>query len=282
TIFLSLFLAYVSFFELQALCIFCFTLYVVNLILALALWALLGRGGPVEIFRKIPWGKALLYFGIVFAIGGVILHTNHKQMAKELSKAEVQEYLNQFMAQKVVAIDVSGKPFWGNADAKVVIAEFSDMECPYCKVAAFNLKPLLGDYRDKVKLVFMNYPLDKACNPSMQRDLHQQACNAAYAAHCAGVQGKFWEYHDAAFDRQPKFSDESLLAIGRKVKLDMKAFEACLGADTTKQAVAADVTLGNQIGVSGTPAVYINGRSLPNWINRQILQGAVERSLAEK
>jgi protein-disulfide isomerase len=214
-------------------------------------------------------------------IGGIILHTNHKQYAKELSKNEVQDYLNQFMAQGPVKIDVSGKPFWGNADAKVVIAEFSDMECPYCKVAAFNLKPLLGPYRDKVKLVFMNYPLDRACNPSMQRDLHVQACNAAYASQCAAEQGKFWEYHDAAFGKQPKFSDESLLAMAKKLKLDMKAFEACLGSEKTKQAVSADVAQGNQIGVNGTPAVYINGRSLPNWINRQILQGAVERSLAE-
>lgn len=282
SIFLSLFLAYVSFFELHALCIFCFTLYLVNLILGLSMWALLGRGGPVEIIRKIPWGKSLLYFGIVFAIGGIILHTNHKQMAKELSKSEVQEYLNQFMAQTPVNIDVSGKAYWGNADAKVIIAEFSDMECPYCKVAAFNLKPLLGDYRDKVKLVFMNYPLDKACNPAMQRDLHQQACSAAYAAQCAAEQGRFWEYHDAAFERQPKFSDEALLAIARKLKLDMKAFESCIGSEATKKAVASDVALGNQIGVNGTPAVYINGRSLPNWINRQIIQGAVERSLAER
>lgn len=282
SILLSLFLAYVSFFELHALCVFCLTLYGVNLLLALALWTLLGRGGPVEIFRKIPWGKALLYFAIVFAVGGIILHTNQKQMAKELSKSEVQEYLNQFMAQKPVNIDVSGKPFWGNGEAKVVIAEFSDMECPYCKVAAFNLKPLLGDYRDKVKLVFMNYPLDKSCNPAMQRDLHLQACSAANAAYCAGQQGKFWEYHDAAFDKQPKFSDDSLLAIAKKLKLDMKAFEACLGSDATKAAVAADVKQGNDVGVSGTPAVFINGRSLPNWINRQILQGAVERSLAGK
>ena len=282
SILLSLFLAYVSYFELHALCVFCLSLYLVNLILALALWTLLGRGGPVEIFRKIPWGKALLYFGIVYAIGGIILHTNHKQYAKELSKSEVQDYLNQFMAQTPKTIDVSGKPYWGNPDAKIVIAEFSDMECPYCKVAAFNLKPLLGEYRDKVKLVFMNYPLDKACNPAIQRDLHQQACSAAYATHCAGEQGKFWEYHDAAFDRQPKFSDDSLLAIARKLKLDMKAFESCLGSETTKKAVGADVALGNQIGVNGTPAVYINGRPLPNWINRQILQGAVERSLGGK
>lgn len=280
SVLLSLFLAYVSFFQLRSMCIFCTSLYVVNILLWFLLKALIGQGGPVKLFKRIPWGKSLAYFAIVFAIGGILLHTSHKQYAKELSPADAKAYLEQFFAQQPYNIDVSGRPFWGNPDAKIVIVEFSDMECPYCKVAAFNLKPILSDYKDKVKLVFMNYPLDKNCNPAITRDMHVNACNAAYASYCAGKQGKFWEYHDAAFERQPKFSRESLENIAKKLKLDTEAFQACLGSEEAKQFVVADIAQGDKAKVQGTPAVFINGRSFPNWISKKLVHQALDRILA--
>lgn len=282
SILLSLFLAYISFFQLHSLCIFCSSLYLVNILLWFVLKALIGQGGPVKLIKRIPWGKSLAYFAVVFAIGGIILHTSHKQYAKELSPNDAKEYLAQFFAQAPYAIDVSGRPFWGNPDAKIVIAEFSDMECPYCKVAAFNLKPILGDYKDKVKLVFMNYPLDRNCNPAITRDMHLNACNAAYAAHCAGVQGKFWEYHDAAFERQPKFSQESLENIAKKLKLDVPAFQACIASEDTKKFVSSDIEQGTKSNVQGTPSVFIDGRPFPNWISRQLMHQALEKILAEQ
>jgi len=279
---LSLFLAFVSFFQLHALCIFCSTLYAVNILLWFVLKALVGQGGPVKIFQHIPWGKSLAYFAAVFAIGGILLHTTTKQYARELSKSEAQEYIDQFFAQTPFNIDVSGRPVWGNPDSKVVIAEFSDMECPYCKVAAFNLKPMLTDYKDKIKLVFMNYPLDKSCNPAMQRELHEYSCQVAYAAHCAAEQGKFWEYHDAAFERQPRFSGDALLNIAKKLKLDIPAFQACTASEATKKFVASDLDQGTHAKVEGTPTVFINGRMFPNWISSQLMHQTLDKILAEQ
>ncbi|MFO1462176.1 MAG: thioredoxin domain-containing protein [bacterium] len=279
---LSLFLAYVSIFQLRSMCVFCTSLYAANIVLWFLLKALIGQGGPVKLFQRIAWGKSLAYFGIVFAIGGILLHTSHKQFAKELSESEAKEYLDAFFAQTPFAIDTTGRPYWGNPDAKIVIAEFSDMECPFCKVAAFNLKPILSDYKDKVKLVFMNYPLDKSCNPAMERELHQNACQVAYAAHCAAEQGKFWEYHDAAFERQPRFSPEALQKIAQKLKLDMAAFQACLSSEATKAFVSADLEQGSKAKVQGTPTVFINGRLFPNWISRQLVHRALDKMLAEQ
>ncbi|HCU25109.1 MAG TPA: hypothetical protein DF383_08830, partial [Deltaproteobacteria bacterium] len=271
-------LAYVSFFQLHSLCLFCVSLYVVNLLAFLLLGMMLGRG---EIMKFRISSSSFAFLFVVFVVGGIILHTTSRQYARDLSEAETRQYLEAFFKQTPVSIDVTGRPFWGNPDAKIVIAEFSDLECPYCKVAAFRLKPYLQEYKDKVKLVFLNYPLDQACNPVMTRPGHQQACQAAVALHCAAMQDKFWEYHDEAFDRQPRFSEENLMKIAKQLGLNLPTFTNCYNSGAARAYIASDVAQGNRIGVQSTPSIYINGRLFPNWISKRLLHQALEKIASE-
>ncbi len=280
----SLFLAYESLFILRSVCVFCSSLYFLNFFLLFFLisTAKLTWGTTMGRLKELNWKRSLGFFAIIFFSGGILLHLTHRLLAKELTEDMIQKYTAAFFQQTAEKIDTDGRPYWGNPDAKVVIAEFSDYECPYCKLAAFNLKPMLQSYKDKVKLVFLNYPLDKSCNPNMPQELHLRACAVAYANHCAALQGKFWEYHDEAFDRQPRYQESSLLSIAKKLKLDLGQFQACMQSETTKNYVLQDIDRAKQLKVEGTPAVFVNGRLLPEWRVKKLLLKIVEDSIGGK
>jgi protein-disulfide isomerase len=132
-------------------------------------------------------------------------------------------------------------------------------------MAAFELEKLLEEH-PTVRLVFKNFPLDRSCNRSMQRDLHEFACEAAFAARCAGEQG------DAAFSRAYKqlFSYSALSAstisdLPTQVGLNPNKFGDCMESKRTEQRVAKDVDEAIRLGIQGTPTIFINGKRLPKW-----------------
>lgn len=119
----------------------------------------------------------------------------------------------------------------GAAAAPVVIVEFSDFQCPYCRSVAPTLKALIAKYAGRVSLAYRDYPL---------REIHPQAQQAAEAARCAGEQGKFWEYHDLLYADGAKLDAGSLAGYGRSLGLDAQRFATCLASGKFKQAVEED------------------------------------------
>jgi protein-disulfide isomerase len=138
----------------------------------------------------------------------------------------------------------------GDAAAPVIIVEFSDFQCPYCRSVTPTLKALLAKYAGGVSLAYRDYPL---------REIHPQAQQAAEAARCAGEQGKFWEYHDLLYADGAKLDAGSLSGYARSLGMDVPRFVSCLASGKFKQAVEEDVQVGNKAGVAGTPAFFING-----------------------
>jgi protein-disulfide isomerase len=152
-----------------------------------------------------------------------------------------------------VEVSTGGAPVRGAADAPVTVVEFSDFECPFCKQTRPTLKQLLERYPGKVRLAYRDFPLDS---------IHPQARRAAEAARCAHDQGKFWEYHDVLFTQSPQLALEDLRHYAGQVGLDVTKFDSCLAAGVHKAAVQRDLDEGNRLGVTGTPAFFINGRAL--------------------
>lgn len=221
-----------------------------------------------------------LYAVVIIAIGLFILYGNQSKYAADFEDFDHQAFLDFHYIQKPIPpLETSGRPFWGKAGAPVTIVEFSDFECPFCKKAALNLKPRLKEYQNQVQLVFFNYPLDKNCNPYMQRDLHEHACDAAKAVVCAEKQGKFWPYHDLLFVHQPHYSAEELREYAKKVGLNLTNFESCIQSEETRSKVLADIEAGKTAGVQGTPAVFINGRQLKEWLNPVMLNLVIAEEL---
>jgi protein-disulfide isomerase len=148
-------------------------------------------------------------------------------------------------------VSVDRAPFKGPATAPVTIVEFTDFHCPFCKQVLPTLTQIESQYGDKVRLVFRDYPID---------NLHPAARRAHEAARCAHDQGKFWTYHDALFANAPKASPEQLQTYAQEVGLEVSAFEQCFNSGTYQAAVQRDMEEGTRVGVTGTPAFFINGR----------------------
>jgi protein-disulfide isomerase len=150
-----------------------------------------------------------------------------------------------------VDVSVAGAPVRGAPNAPVTVVEFSDFECPFCKQASGTVAKLMEKYSGRIKLVYRDLPLEA---------IHPLARQAAEAAQCARDGGKFWEYHDVLFAQSPKLSPDDLKRYAREVGLDAKKFDACLGGGAKAAAVQKDIDEGNALGITGTPAFFINGR----------------------
>lgn len=170
-----------------------------------------------------------------------------REIFDELKKAAGFEVVLAGPARVRKVVDASG-PVRGDATAPVTIVEFADFECPYCSRAAQTVEKVLAAYPDKVKLVFKHFPLT----------FHPKAPKAAEAAACAGEQGRFWEFHDALFTDQ-QLEVDAMKAQAVRLGLDGSKFDACLDSGRMAAAVKKDQGVGTQLGVSGTPAFFING-----------------------
>jgi protein-disulfide isomerase len=168
------------------------------------------------------------------------------------SKAKITTYLK---APPVFRADLAltGAPIRGAENAPVTIVKFEDFQCPFCKTAQPTFKDLLKKYDGKVRVVHKDLPLEA---------IHPLARQAAEAARCAGEQGKFWEYHDKLYAVSPKLSSDELKSSAREIGLDTAAFDQCFASGKYRGVVQKDLNDGAQLGLTGTPAFFINGREI--------------------
>jgi len=179
------------------------------------------------------------------------------QRQRERRAAWVRE-LRQKGAVKVlleplrVEVALAGHPVRGGKDAPVTIVEFSDFQCPYCSRARPTVNRVRQQYGEQVRIVFRHFPLA----------FHAEAQKAGEAADCAGEQGRFWEMHDRLFEQQQKLQVADLKQHAADLGLDAAAFGQCLDSGRRGEGVRRDLEAGQELGVSGTPAFFINGRPL--------------------
>jgi protein-disulfide isomerase len=140
----------------------------------------------------------------------------------------------------------------GPANAPIELIEFSDFQCPYCQRANPTVAQVLSTYGDRIRFVYRHFPLGN----------HPNAKPAAEASQCAAEQGKFWEYHDALFANPSKLADGDLKQRAAELALDTAKFNACVDTHKYKTQVEADMKAGEEAGVNGTPAFFINGRMI--------------------
>ena len=166
----------------------------------------------------------------------------------------------------------AGSPAKGPVGAPVTIVEFSDFECPFCGRIVPTLKQVEEAYGDQVRVVFRQFPLN----------IHPHAQKAAEASLCANDQGKFWEMHDAMFEKQRELGVDQLKAHAAGLGLDADSFGACLDSGKHAQKVASDMSDGAKAGVNGTPALFVNGRFLNGAVPFEAIAKLVDDELARK
>ncbi len=156
-------------------------------------------------------------------------------------------------------ISLENVPVKGSEDAEVVIVEYSDFQCPFCKRASAMIPSLLKEYEGKVKIYFKQFPLP----------MHDWAKDASIASLCAYKQGndKFWAFHDSLFFRQGRISSynarETFAQIAENIGLDLEKFKKCLETKKTKDVVEAQFNEGQQLGINSTPTFVVDGMIVP-------------------
>ena len=169
-----------------------------------------------------------------------------------------------------VAVGVDDDPAKGPAKAPVTIVEFSDFQCPYCSRAEAVVKQILENYKDKVRLVYRDFPLP----------MHPNASKASEAAQCANEQGKYWEYHDALYADQSKLALTDLQATAERLGLKTEAFKTCLDSGKYAAEVSKDLADGQKAGVSSTPSFFINGVPVTGARDYAAFAEIIDRELA--
>jgi len=183
-----------------------------------------------------------------------------ERMKEEKTRQAIGVYIQNLKTQANVKVTLPEPranvaavgPSKGPDNAPITIITFSDFECPYCSRAAKTAEQVMNAYAGKVRLVFRDYPLP----------FHDKAQKAAEAGKCANEQGKFWQMHDWMFEHQDKLGVEQLKEGAKGLGIDAAKFDACLDSDKYAQAVKDDLKAGQDAGVNGTPAFFVNGKLL--------------------
>jgi protein-disulfide isomerase len=168
-------------------------------------------------------------------------------------------------AEVMKKIDVTGRPVRGNANAKVVVVNYDDLQCPYCSVVHQTLFPqLLKEYGDRVAFIYKDFPLS---------EIHPWAMHAAVDANCLAAQNgdAYWDFADSThanrqevnaekgLDNQFAVLDRNALAEGSKFHLDATKLQSCV-KEQKNDAVNASVKEGEALKVDGTPTIFVNGQ----------------------
>lgn len=186
------------------------------------------------------------------------------------SKAKVVTYLKPPSVFRV-ELSVAGEPFRGSEKARVTVVKFEDFLCPFCKQAQPTFNELLSRYNGEVRLVHKDLPLES---------LHPQARQAAEAARCAYEQGKFWEYHDKLYANSPKATADDLKSYAKDVGLNVDSFDRCFASGKYKAVVQQDLNEGAQLGLTGTPTFFINGREISGNQPLEAFEAIIDEELA--
>jgi protein-disulfide isomerase len=182
-----------------------------------------------------------------------------------------EERLKPLSEEKAQKIAQGPAPSFGPDAAKVTVVEFSDFQCPFCSKAAEAAHKVKEKYGDKVRFVFRQFPL------SFHKDAHV-AAEASLAAH---KEGKFWEFHDKLFANQQKLDRASLEGYAKEVGLNLASFKKALDSKEFAATVDAELKLGEEVAVQGTPTMFVNGARIQDPTNFEVLSKTIDEALAK-
>ncbi len=161
-----------------------------------------------------------------------------------------ERYIARYGASGDQAIDIEGAPTLGSETAPVTIVVFSDFQCPFCARAAETLQVLVEESEGDYRMVFLNFPIAS----------HRMAGPAAVAALAAHRQGLFWQLHDSMFEHRTRLTNDLILRLAQEAGLDIDRFREDVLDPALETQIHSERNRGEELGVRGTPAIFINGR----------------------
>ncbi len=221
------------------------------------------QNSETKISISVP--TAIIIAGVLIA--GAVFYSNNSSF----------KTANPLGGQPAAKVDVSADDdvFLGPENAKVIIIEFSDYQCPFCRSfwrdTLSQIKEQYINSGKSVKFVYRDFPLS----------FHPMAQKYAESAECAGEQNKYWEMHDKIFQEQEKLGTGTISAFAvadvkrwaGEIGLNVSEFNQCLDSGKYTSEVKKDFDDGSKAGVTGTPTFFINGKVL---VGAQPIQSFIE------
>ena len=265
----------ISFLLLETYCLFCIFAYILSFISlgAIITWKI---DHPLQktsylITEVFNLKKHFQLFLPIFLIIPITLITDHiikTNMAGQYLKQLDALFENwergphvEFQTNEALIYSPSQEP-------KMTILEFADFQCPACKNASGTFHNFIKS-RNDVKLIFMFFPLDSACNEHAMRSSNGRPCWLAAATYCANRQDKGWPMHDKLFEMFYEVKRSDLAQIATDIGLDQQPFTECLDNSDTIEFIKSQARQGGEAKITGTPGVFINGKylpAMPSWV----------------
>jgi protein-disulfide isomerase len=252
----------ISAFLVTAICILCLATYLVNVVFFACMLLAARPEGFWATLRELPRvlqarpGRVLLVLALI-AGAKLVLIATHPDYWKATAKATRTQPAAPLLPH---GIEPGGGHYLGAEHPALTVTEFSDYECPYCRLAHARIRDLLERFPTRLRLVHRHYPLDGSCNPSIQGRMHENACFAATIAECAGRQDRFWQANDYLFAEARTLHARANGEIARDLGLDKAVFERCLREEGPRS-VALDIEAGDRWQIQGTPTFVVEGKT---------------------
>jgi protein-disulfide isomerase len=259
----SLYMASLSLLVVKHACLFCMTLYAVNIGLLIGAIALARARslftGQQAFFSALGYAVLIAGFGWTQSQTASAVTAETAPLPAPAPTAIDEGFLKFYNSQKIVSLSGEERHVKGAAQPLLTVSEFADFRCPQCAHARLTFKQLMDGNPNTIRLIFHHYPLDSSCNPHMSQQVHPGSCAASIAAECAGEQGKFWEYADLLFSDQKEYTKDEFSGLAGKLGLDVGRFQTCLDDGKIKEYIRKDIEEAERLGIKATPTLIING-----------------------
>ncbi len=240
---------------------------------------------PVAVVPRATFNYVVI--ALVFLVIGVVIGAVGYERIAEQDRLDTEALISRAVSTAVAAVPVGagaaaaedqplnisyeGDPYLGPEDAPVVIVEFGDFRCSFCRrFHNETFDPLLQQYEGRIRYVFRDHPT-----------LTDESFPAALAAECADDQGAFWEFRDLLFAAQSPITRETFIQFATDTGLEVDQFAECYDNQTPRDEIVQDFVDAQSAGVTGTPTFFINGTPLIGAQPIERFQLAIDAALAQ-
>ena len=242
---------------------------------------------PVAVVQRSTFNYVVI--ALVFLVIGVVIGAVGFERITQQDRLDTEALINRAVSTAVASvpvgtgsgsaaaedqplnISIDGDPFLGPEDAPIVIVEFGDFRCSFCRrFHNETFDPLLTQYEGRIRYVFRDHPT-----------LTDESFPSALAAECAHDQGAFWEFRDLLFAAASPVTRETFIQFATDTGLDVDQFAECYDNQTPRDEIVQDFVDAQSAGVTGTPTFFINGTPLIGAQPIERFQLAIDAALAQ-
>lgn len=250
---ISILLFITSLFIIHKICILCFLTYIINFLITATVFNIGIKSAFHQSVKDFLDGIKLYPVQFCVALLTAIIFLSYTTL--QMPFASRKQSIKHFIQMKKNPYKITGN-ILGNKNGKIKVDIYTDYVCPYCSMYNIMLHKVVKE-NNQILIRHHNFPLDKACNPYIDEQMHDGACRMAKYAIAAENQGKYWEMASALFELHPK-DDNKAIEIAKSLNLDIDKFKNDISSEITVKQLKTEIDDAIFVGIDGTPIIVVN------------------------